>query len=186
MRTHGFYTALSCRFSRPCFKFMFLFPLELPIVPMTQRNLPASFWNLPSRDQTPPPPTSYPCHSNSSCLFQQSASNGPTYDSTGYHVTNNASHVSLGRTATNADDTYAFSVSCAQLAAEVVESVPPRYLQQGPQPLSDPSVPVLTQETDVDCNEMQTSFWFNPSYNDLLIQPEVKPHLPLVPGEPAR
>ena len=186
MRTHGFYTALSCRFSRPCFKFMFLFPLELPIVPMTQRNLPASFWNLTSRDQTPPPPTSYQCHSNSSCLFQQSASNGPTYYSSGYHVTNNASHVSLGRTATNTDDTYAFSVSCAQLAAEVVKSFPPRYLQQGPQPLSDPSVPLLTQETDVDCNEMQTSFRFNPSYNDLLIQPDVKPQLPLVPGEPAR
>lgn len=153
---------------------MFLFPLGLPIVPMTQRNLPASFWNLPSREQTP------------QRLFQQSASNGPTYYSTGCHVTNNASHVSLGRTATNAEDTYAFSVSCAQLAAEVVESVLPRYLQQGPQPLSDPSGPLLTQETDVDCDEMQTSFKFNPSYNDLLIQPEVKPQLPLVPGEPAR
>jgi len=184
VRTYGFYTALSCRFSRPCF-FMFLFPLGLPSVPMTQRNLPSSFWNQPSRDQTPQPPTSYPRHSNSLCLFQQSASNGPTYYSTGCHVTNNNSHVSLGRTATNADDTYAFSVSCAQLAAEVVKTFPPRYLQQGPQPLSDPSVPLLTQETDVDCNQMQISFRFNPSYNDLLIQPEVKPQLPLVPGEPA-
>ena len=184
MRTYGFYTALSCRFSRACC-YMFLFPLGLPIIPMTQRNLPASFWNLPSRDQTLQPPTSYPRHSNSSCLFQQSASDGPTYYSSGYHVTNNASHVSLGQTATNANDTYAFSVSCAQLAAEVVKSFPLGYFQQGRPPLSDPSVPLLAQETDVDCNEMQTSFRFNPSYNNLLIQPEVKPQLPLVPGEPA-
>ena len=68
----------------------------------------------------------------------------------------------------------------------MVKSFPSGYLQQGPQPLSDPSVPLLAQETDVDCNEKQTSFRFNPSYNDLLIQPEVKPQLPLVPGEPAR
>ena len=164
----------------------FFFPLGLPSVPMTQRNLPSSFWNLPSGDQTPQPPTSYPRHSNSLCLLQQNASEGTTYYSTGCHVTSNASHVSLGRTATNADDTYAFSVSCAQLAAEVVKSFPPGYLQQGPQPLPDNSGPLLTQETDVDCNGMQTSFRFNPSYNDLLIQPEVKPQLPLVPGEPAR
>ena len=186
VRTYGFYTAPSCRFSRACF-FMFLFPLGLPSVPMTQRNLPASFWNQPSSDQTPQPPTSYPRHNNSLCLFQQNASEGTTYYSTGCRVTNDASHVSLGGTATNAaSDTYAFSVSCAQLASGVVESFPPRYLQQGPQPLSDPSRPLLTQETDVDCNEMQTSFRFNPSYNDLLIQPKVKPQLPVVSGEPAR
>lgn len=186
VRTHGFYTVLSYRFSRPCF-FMFLFPLGLPSVPMTQRNLPSSFWNQPSRDQTPQPPTSCPRQSNSLCLFQQNASEGTTYYSTGCRVTNDASHVSLGGTAANAaSDTYAFSVSCAQLTAGVVKSFPLGYLQQGPQPLSDSSVPLLTQETDVDCNEMQTSFRFNPSYNHLLIQPEVKPQLPLVPGEPAR
>ena len=38
--------------SRACF-FMFLFPLGLPSVPMTQRNLPSSFWNPSSRDLGP-------------------------------------------------------------------------------------------------------------------------------------
>ena len=133
---------------------------------MPQRNLPASFWNPPSRDQIQQTSTSYLWrHSNSLRLFQESASKGTTYYSTGCNL-NNASHVNLGRTATNVNHTRAIPVSYSQPSAVMVKSFPPGYLQQGLQPLSDRSAP--------------------PSYNDLLIQPEVKPQLPLVPGEPAR
>ena len=146
---------------------------------MPQRNLPASFWNPPSRDQTQQTSTSYLWrHSNSLRLFQQSASKGTTCYSTGCHL-NNASHVNLGRTATNVDHTRAIPVSYSQPSAVMVKSFSPGYLQLL-------SAPLLIQEAGVDCNEMQTSFRFNPSYNYLLIQPEVKPQLPLVPGEPAR
>ena len=36
-------------------------------------------------------------------------------------------------------------------------------------------------------NDLQSSsLRFNPRYNSFLVQPDVKPHLPVVPGEPTR
>lgn len=156
-----------------------------PTVPMSQRNLPASFWIPPSTDQTHQLPTSYHRQSNSMRLFQQNAPNRTTYYSTGCHATN-GSHVSLERTAPNVVHTYAIPVSYTQLPIGVVKRFPPGHPQQGSQPSYKASAPPLTQETDIHCNEMQTSFRFNPGYNTLLVQPEVKPHLPVVPGEPSR
>ena len=156
-----------------------------PTVPMSQRNLPASFWIPPSRGQTHQLPTNYPCQSNSMRLFQQNAPNGTTYYSTGCHVPN-GSHVSLERTTPNVVHAYAIPVSFSQLPVGVVKRFPPGHRQQDSQPSYKASTLPLTQETDINCNEIQTPFRFNPGYNTLLVQPEVKPHLPVVPGEPSR
>lgn len=159
--------------------------LGRPTVPMSQRNLPASFWIPPSTDQIHQLPTSYHRQGNSMRLFQQNAPNRTTYYSTGCHATN-GSQVSLERTAPNVVHTYAIPVSYTQLPMGVVKRFPPGHPQQGSQPSYKASAPPLTQETDIHCNEVQTSFRFNPGYNTLLVQPEVKPHLPVVPGEPSR
>lgn len=122
-------------FNPMIFRSMFLclfVSLGRPTVPMSQRNLPASFWIPPSTDQIHQLPTSYHRQGNSMRLFQQNAPNRTTYYSTGCHATN-GSQVSLERTAPNVVHTYAIPVSYTQLPMGVVKRFPPGHPQQGSQ-----------------------------------------------------
>ena len=149
--------------------------------PMSQRNLPVSFWN-PSRqtDQSQHLQGTF-THSGEPIQMFQHVQNpnkishyNKSCDSTSHHgnYDQNGQHFVRRR---------AIPVSYAQLPTGAVKGFSPGL---APQPRRAPAPPFL-QETAVQSNDLQpSSLRFNPRYNSLLVQPDVKPHLPVVPGEP--
>ena len=81
--------------------------------------------------------------------------------------------------------TRAIPVSYAQLPTGVVKGFSSGLAPQvSAQPCRAPA-PSFLQAAAVQSNDLQpSSLRFNPRYNTLLVQPDVKPHLPVVPGEP--
>ena len=159
---------------------------ERPSLPMSQRNLPASFWNPSQTDQSQQLQTSFPPQDNRVSLFQQNLHNGTTHCNNGYHGSTGL-HGNYDQSAPNVVRTRTIPVSYAQLPAGAVKTFPSGLLaQQAPAHSYRPPTPPFLQETAAQCNAIQTSLRFNPRYNALLVQPEVKPHLPVVPGEPCK
>ena len=145
---------------------------------MSQRNLPVSFWNPSQKDQSHQHlQTSFNHHGNPINMFQQNHNTTTHYNSS-YHSA--GYHGKYKQNGPNFVRTRAITVSYAQLPTGVVETFSPGLAPQ----VSAQPAPSFPQEPDVQSNDLQTSLRFNPSYNSLLVQPDVKPHLPIVPGEP--
>ena len=151
---------------------------------MSQRNLPPSFWNPSHKNKSQHPAhTGSSHHGNSVNIFQQkhnmmnhyNSNYQPTvrYDNFNRHTESNFVH------------TRTIPVSYAQLATGTIKSD-----SSGPQIRVQPfhaflhSLPheSASQNSDLEPNSLR----FDPSYNSLLVQPDVKPHLPHIPGEPSR
>ena len=149
---------------------------------MSQRNLPVSFWNPSQKDQSHQhQQASFNHHGNPINMFQQNH-NTTTHYNNSYHSTGH--HGNYEQNGPNFVRTRAIPVSYAQLPTGAVKSFSPGLAPQvSAQPCRAPAPP-FPQETAVQSNDLQTSLRFNPRYNSLLVQPDVKPHLPIVPGEP--
>jgi len=149
---------------------------------MSQRNLPASFWNPSQTDQSQHLQGTFHHSGKPIDMFQQNYNTITHYNrschSTGHHGNDDQNGPSFVRRR-------AIPVSYAQLPTGVVKSFSPGLAPQvSAQPCREPASSFL-QEAAVQSNDLQpSSLRFNPRYNSLLVQPDVKPHLPVVPGEP--
>ena len=117
-------------------------------------------------------------------MFQQNNNTITRYNRSGHSTGHNGNYDQNG---SNFVRTRAFPVSYSQLPTGVVKSFSPGLAPQvAAQPCRAPA-PSFPQEVAVQRNDLQqSSLRFNPRYNSLLVQPDVKPHLPVVPGEPTR
>lgn len=153
--------------------------------PMSQRNLPVSFWNPSQTTQSQHLQTGFSRrHGNSVNIFQQNH-NTTTHYNNSYHSTGH--HGNFNHNGPNFVHTRTIPVSYAQLPPGTVKSLSPGLAPQMSVRPFRASAPSFPQESAVQNNDLQpTSLRFNPSYNSLLVQPDVRPHLPHVPGEPPR
>lgn len=133
-------------------------------------------------DQSRPRQASFTRHGNATGVFQENQ------DATTHY--NNCYHPFTGQrgvyeqNAPNGVHARPIPVSYAQLPVGAVKSFVPGLTQQVSAQSCRAPAPPFPQETAAHCNDLHTSWRFNPRYNALLVQPEVKPHLPVVPGEP--
>ena len=149
---------------------------------MSQRNLPVSFWNPSQTDQSQHLQGSFypsvkPIHK-----FQENHNIITNYNrsshSTGHHGNYDQNGPDFVRMR-------AIPVSYAQLPARVVKGFSPGLAPQVSAQPCRASAPSFPQEAAIQSNELQpSSLRFNPRFDSLLVQPNVKPYLPLVPGEP--
>ena len=155
-----------------------------PRRPMSQRNLPVSFWNPSQTDQCQPLQGTFSRSGKPIDMFQQN-NNTITHCNRSCHSTDH--HGNCEQNGPSFVRTRAIPVSYAQLPTGVVKSFSPGL---GPIVSAQPcrgALPSFLQEPAVQSNDLQpSSLRFNPRYNSLLVQPDVKPHLPVVPGEPTR
>lgn len=149
---------------------------------MSQRNLPASFWNPTQMDQSRPRQASFTRHGNATGVFQENQ-DATTHYNNCYHPFT-GQHGVYEQNAPNGVHARPIPVSYAQLPVGAVKSFVPGLTQQVSAQSCRAPAPPFPQETAAHCNDLHTSWRFNPRYNALLVQPEVKPHLPVVPGEP--
>lgn len=150
---------------------------------MSQRNLPISFWNPSHSEQSPQQlQTSSNCHSNAVNTFQQNHNGTNHYNNTYHHFT--GQHGIYEQNTPNAVRARVIPVSYTQFPSGPFKSFAPGFTQQVPSQSCRVSTSSFPQEFTAQCNDTQNSSRFNPRYNALLVQPEVKPHLPVVPGEP--
>lgn len=149
---------------------------------MSQRNLPVSFWTPSQTDQSEHLQGTFSHSGKPMDMFQKNHNTIAQYNrschSTDHHGNDDLNGTSFVRTR-------AIPISYAQLPTGVVKRFSSGL---APQASSQPlrlSAPSFLQEAAAQSNELQpSSLKFNPRYNTLLIQPDVKPHLPAVPGEP--
>ena len=158
---------------------------------MSQRDFPISFWNPSLRKQsqqlevashchgrTVNTVTVSDCHSNTINNFDQNS-----------NIENhcgNGQYRSCQLNLPNLLQTRAIPISYVSLSAGNLAPGPTQKLLEhssGTTPLPYPYPQKFLVRY---CNDTQNSLKFDPRYNPLLIQPEVKPHLPKVPGEPPR
>ncbi|XP_066018431.1 uncharacterized protein [Pocillopora verrucosa] len=152
-------------------------------IPMSQRNLPPSFWNPSHKNKSQHPRTGSSHHGNSVNIFQQKH-NMMTHYNSNYQPTVRYDNFNR-HTESNFVHTRTIPVSYAQLPTGTIKSD-----SSGPQIRVQPfhaflhSLPheSASQNSDLEPNSLR----FDPSYNSLLVQPDVKPHLPHIPGEPSR
>lgn len=150
---------------------------------MSQRNLPVSFWNPSHSDQSQHLQGSVSRHGNPVHMFQQNHNPAIHYNSSCPSTGRHGSHNQNGSNFVRAR---AIPVSYAQLPTGVVKSFTPGLAPQVPTQPCRAAAPTFPQEAAAQNTVLQpTSTRFNPRYNSLLVQPEVKPHLPVVPGEPS-
>jgi len=151
---------------------------------MSQRNFPVSFWNPSQTDQSQDLQGTFNHSGNPTHMFQQNHNTITHYNrschSKGHHGNYNQNGPNFVRAR-------AIPVSYAQLPTGAVKSFSPGLAPPASaQPCRAPA-PSFPQDAAVQGNEFQaSSLRFNPRYNSLLVQPDVKPHLPVVPGEPPR
>lgn len=151
---------------------------------MSQRSLPVSFWTPSQTDQSQHFQGFYNHHGNPIHMLQQNH-NPATHYNRSCHLNHRGNYDQNGTSFVRAR---AIPVSYAQLPRGAVKSftaglAPPQV--SGP-PGRAP-VPSFPQDAAVQSTDLQpTSLRFNPRYNSLLVQPDVKPRLPVVPGEPPR
>ena len=148
---------------------------------MSQRNLPVSFFNPSQTDQSQHLPGSFSHSAKPINMFQQNHNAITHYNrscqSTGHH----GNYDQNGPRFLRARD---IPVSYGQLPTGVVRGFSPG---PAPQVSAQPCRSSFPQEAAVQSNDLQSSsLRFNPRYNSFLVQPDVKPHLPVVPGEPTR
>lgn len=154
-------------------------------IPMSQRNLPPSFWNSSHKNQPQHHQTSLSHHGNSGNIFQQKHNTMTPYDCN-YQATGNHDNFSHP-TGSNFVYTRTIPMSYAQLPTGTVKNLSPGpgpQIRVQPCHASTPSFPLESalQNSDLQPNSLR----FDPSYNSLLVQPDVRPHLPHIPGEPSR
>ena len=151
---------------------------------MSQRNLPVSFWNPSQTDQFQHLQGTFSHNGKPIDMFQQN-NNTITHYNRSYHTTGH--HGNSEQNGPTFVRTRAIPVSYAQLPTGVVKSFSAGLAPQvSAQPCRAP-LPSFVQEAPVQSNDLQpSSLRFNPRYNSLLVQPDVKPHLPVVAGEPTR
>ena len=151
---------------------------------MSQRNLPVSFWNPSQTDQSQHLQGTFNHSGKPIDMFQQNH-NTITHYNRSCHSTGH--HGNCDQNGPRFVCTRAIPVSYAQLPTGVVKSF---SLGLAPQVSAQPcraALPSFLQEAAVQSNDLQpSSLRFNPCYISLLVQPDVKPHLPVVPGEPTR
>lgn len=150
---------------------------------MSRRNLPASFWNPTQTDQSQQLQASLSRHGNAVSMFQQNHNVTTHYNNSQYHGFTGHNDICEQNEPTVVR-TRAIPVSYSQLPVGAVKSFPPRLAQQMSAQTCRAPAPQFPQETAAHCNDLHNSLRFNPRYNSLLVQPEVQPHLPVVPGEP--
>lgn len=155
---------------------------------MSQRNLPVSFFNPSQTDQSQHLQGSFSHGGKPTHMFQQNHNAITHYNrscqSTGHHGNYDQNMQNRPRFLRTRD----IPVSYAQLPAGVVRGFSPRSAPQvSAQPCRSTAPASFPQEAAVQSNDLQSSsLRFNPCYNSFLVQPDVKPHLPVVPGEPTR
>ena len=173
-----------------CFNYLFvclfifccLFLSERPTRPMSQRNLPVSFWNSSQTDQSQHLRGSFNHSGEPIHTFQHNtiAHYNRSCHSKGHHGNYDQNGPHFVRTKA-IPDSYAHLPTGE--AKGFSSGLPPQVSAQ-PCRASAPSFP---QEVALHSNDLQpSSLRFNPQYNSLLVQPDVKPHLPVVPGEKMR
>ena len=151
---------------------------------MSQRNLPVSFWTPSQTDQSQHFQGFYTYHGNPIQTFQQNH-NPATHFNPSCHLNHCGNSDQKGTSFVRAR---AIPVSYAQLPTGAVKSFTPGLAppQVSVPPCRAPA-PSFPQDAAVQSTDLQpTSLRFNPRYNSLLVQPDVKPRLPVVPGEPPR
>ena len=149
---------------------------------MSQRNLPVSFWNPSQTDQSRQ--GTFSRSGNPIHMFQQNH-NAITHYNKSSHSTDH--HGNYDQNGPNFVRARAIPVSYAQLPTGALKSFSPGLAPPASAPPCRASAPSFPQDTTVHSSDLQaSSMRFNPSYNSLLVQPDVKPHLPVVPGEPTR
>lgn len=184
---------------------MFFFLSGKSALPMSQRDFPASFWNPTLFKQSQPEEmvscsqgstmetTSY-CHSNTVNILTMSDCHSNTVNN--MELNHNAANCSSNGSCLFTDQHGSSqqtqpSLICARTVPVSYPSYPvgnfvPGSSQQLPAHsvrLPAHSYPYL-QRFRAHFNDSENCFKFDPIYNPLLVQPEVKPHLPMVPGEP--
>ena len=151
---------------------------------MSQRNLPVSFFNPSQTDQSQHLQGSFTHSGKPMHMFQQNH-NAITHYNRSYQSTGH-----LGNCDQNGPRflrTRDIPVSYAQLPTRVVRGFSPGLTPQVSAQPCRSTAPSFPQEPAVQSNDLQSSsLRFNPRYNSFLVQPDVKPHLPVVPGEPTR
>ena len=162
--------------------FCYLFISGRPSRPMSERNLPISFFNPSQTDQSQHLQGTFNHSGKPIQMFQQNH-NTITHYNRSCHSTGHPGN--YDQNGSNFVRTRGIPVSYAQLPTGVVKSVSPGLAPQvAAQPCRAPA-PSFPQEVAVQNSDLQSSSMrFNPRYNSLLVQPNVKPHLPVVPGEP--
>ncbi|XP_068704701.1 transcription cofactor vestigial-like protein 2 [Montipora foliosa] len=160
-----------------------------PALPMPQREIPASLWNptLTSHSQQVETVCHYHCH-NAVDVVTISNCNSNAVNSTAANRHVNGSHLFTGQYG-----------SFQQNQPNLIRAVPVSHVSLsvgsfslGPNqqlPADSSRAPVLPYPYPHKVfapyyDSHQDSLKFDPRYNPLLVQPEVKPHLPTVPGEP--
>ena len=174
-------------------------------MPMSQRDFPASFWNPTLFKQSQPlemasccqgsmmETTSY-CHSNTVNIVTISDCHSNTINN--MELNHNAANCSSngsclftdqqGSSQQNQPNVISARSVPVSYASHPVESFVPGPSQQLPAysvRLPAPPYPYL-RRFRAHFNDSENCFKFDPIYNPLLVQPEVEPHLPMVPGEP--
>ena len=174
-------------------------------MPMSQRDFPASFWNPTLFKQSQPlemasccqgsmmETTSY-CHSNTVNIVTISDCHSNTINNMelNHNAVNCSSNGSClftdqqGSSQQNQPNVISARSVPVSFASHPVESFVPGSSQQLPAysvRLPAPPYPYL-RRFRAHFNDSENCFKFDPIYNPLLVQPEVEPHLPMVPGEP--
>lgn len=152
--------------------------------PMSQRGLPQSFFNPSQTDQFQRLQGTFSHSGKPIHVFQQNNNTITHYNkschSTGHHgnYDQNEPHFVQRRD---------IPVSYAQLPTGVVKGFSPAHVPRiSAEPCCAPAAS-FPQQTAMQNHDLPpSSLRFNPRYNSLLVQPDVKPHLPVVPGEPTR
>ena len=150
---------------------------------MSQRNFPASFWSPSHTEQSPQQlQTSSNCHSNAVNMFQQNHNATNHYNNTYHNFT--SQHSIYEQNTPTSVRARVIPVSFTQFPSGTFKNCTPGLTQQVSSQSCRTLSPSFPQEFSAQCNDTQNSSRFNPRYNALLVQPEVKPNLPVVPGEP--
>jgi len=151
---------------------------------MSQRNLPVSFFNPSQTDQSQHLQGAFSHSGKPIHAFQQNH-NTMTHCNRSCHSTGH--HGNYDQNRPHFDCTRDIPVSYTQLPTGVVKGFSPGLAPHMPAEPCRAPVPSFPLTTAVQNNDLQpSSLRFNPRYNSLLVQPDVKPHLPVVPGEPTR
>lgn len=153
-----------------------------PSLPMSQRNLPASFWHQSHTNQFQQPQSPVSHQSNTVNKHQQT--NDSKNHCNNRHHRFTSQHDFLQQDTPNFVRARAIAVPHVKLPAGTFTTFTPGITQQTSSHSCRTSTSPSLQEFPAHCNNSHNSVRFNPGYNALLIEPEVKPRLPAVPGEP--
>ena len=154
---------------------------------MPQREFPALFWNPTPTSRSQQVETVCHWHGNTVDVVTISNCHGNAVNSTAANRHVNGSQLFTGQYG-----------SCQQNLPNLIRAVPVSHVslsvgsfslgpnQQLPAQFHRASVLPYPypQKVFAPYYDSQDSLKFDPRYNPLLVQPEVKPHLPTVPGEP--